>query len=177
MAKEFYTSNTGASQTLNASDQSKIKIYDSKTDMDTDISNIAENEIVATKAGESEGVVEVVDVVEDGNPNPVSSNAVYDYVDTALDWVFAGRISTTNGTANVPSSAREIKIAVSNTGTILTASTISIPTSAITTDDSTEKITNWSSIDGTSGSFSVSGNNIVVTVTTIASAYVRVWYR
>ena len=55
MAKEYFTNNTGASQTLNASDQSKIKIYDSKTDMDTDISNIAENEIVATKAGESEG--------------------------------------------------------------------------------------------------------------------------
>ena len=76
MAKEYFTNNTGASQTLNASDQSKIKIYDSKTDMDAAISNIAENEIVATKAGESEGVVEVADVVEDGNMNPVSSNAV-----------------------------------------------------------------------------------------------------
>ena len=78
MSKEYFTSNTGASQTLNASDQSKIKIYDSKIDMDTDISNIAENEIVATKAGESEGVVEVTDVVEDGNMNPVSSNAVFE---------------------------------------------------------------------------------------------------
>ena len=36
----------------------EVKVYDSKTDMDTDISNIAEGEIVATKAGESEGVAD-----------------------------------------------------------------------------------------------------------------------
>ena len=78
MAKEFYTTGTGANQTLTESPNEKIPVYDSKTDMDTDISNIAEGEIVATKAGESEGVVEVVDEVTDGVMNPVTSNAVYD---------------------------------------------------------------------------------------------------
>lgn len=80
MAKEFYTNGTGLSQTLNPSDESKIRIYDSKADADLDLANIAENEIVATKAGESEGVVEVVDTVEEDNPNAVSSGAVFDYV-------------------------------------------------------------------------------------------------
>lgn len=78
MAKQFYTTGEGAQQTLTAADQSEVKVYDSKTDMDTDISNIAEGEIVATKAGESEGVVEVVDEVTDGVMNPVTSNAVAD---------------------------------------------------------------------------------------------------
>ena len=80
MAKEFYTNGTGLSQTLNPSDESKIRIYDSKADADLDLANIAENEIIATKAGESEGVIEVVDTVEEDNPNPVSSGGVYDYV-------------------------------------------------------------------------------------------------
>lgn len=80
MAKEFYTNGTGSSQTLNPSDESKIRIYDSKADADLDLANIEENEIIATKAGESEGVVEVVDTVEEDNPNPVSSGGVYDYV-------------------------------------------------------------------------------------------------
>lgn len=79
MAKEFYTNGTGSSQTLNPSDESKIRIYDSKADADLDLANIEENEIIATKAGESEGVVEVVDTVEEDNPNAVSSGAVYDY--------------------------------------------------------------------------------------------------
>ena len=76
MAKQFYTTGEGSQQTLTAADQSKVKVYDSKTDMDSDTSNIAEGEIVATKAGESEGVVEVVDEVTDGVMNPVTSNAV-----------------------------------------------------------------------------------------------------
>lgn len=81
MAKEFYTSGIGSAQTLSPSDESKIKIYDDKAAADLDIANIEENEIVATKAGESEGVVEVVDTVEENNPNAISSGAVFDYVD------------------------------------------------------------------------------------------------
>ena len=80
MAKQFYTTGEGSQQTLTAADQSKVKVYDSKTDMDSDTSNIAEGEIVATKAGESEGVVEVVDEVTDGVMNPVTSNAVYQMI-------------------------------------------------------------------------------------------------
>ena len=78
--KEFYTTGTGANQTLTESPNEKIPVYDSKADMDADTSNIAEGEIVATKAGESEGVVEVVDEVTDGVMNPVTSNAVYQMI-------------------------------------------------------------------------------------------------
>lgn len=79
MAKEFYTSGIGSAQTLNPSDESKIKIYDDKAAADLDLANIEENEIIATKAGESEGVVEVVDTVEENNPYAVSSGAVFGY--------------------------------------------------------------------------------------------------
>lgn len=84
MAKQFYTTGEGAQQVLTPADQSKIKVYDDKAAAQADISNIEENEIIATKAGESEGVVEVVDTVEENNPNAVSSGAVYDYVNTKL---------------------------------------------------------------------------------------------
>lgn len=95
MAKEFYTNGIGSAQTLNPSDESKIKIYDSKVDADLDLANIEENEIIATKAGESEGVVEVVDTVEEDNPNAVSSGAVYDFALglRKLDWANAAGLS------------------------------------------------------------------------------------
>ena len=76
--KQFIADRSGLNPTLEEVPNEKVKVYDSKTDMDTDISNIAEGEIVATKAGESEGVVEVVDEVTDGVMNPVTSNAVAD---------------------------------------------------------------------------------------------------
>lgn len=98
MAKEFYTNGTGSSQTLNPSDESKIRIYDSKADADLDLSNIAENEIIATKAGESEGVVEVVDTVEEDNPNPVSSGAVYTYIKGVVQNYFSYTSNSSSAT-------------------------------------------------------------------------------
>jgi len=80
MAKQFYTTGEGSSQTLNQINNEVIKIYTDKAAADLDLANIEENEIVATKAGESEGVVEIVDTVEEDNPNAVSSGAVYDYI-------------------------------------------------------------------------------------------------
>ena len=76
--KQFIADRSGLNPTLEEVPNEKVKVYDSKTDMDTDISNIAEGEIVATKAGESEGAVEVVDEVTDGVMSPVTSNAVAD---------------------------------------------------------------------------------------------------
>lgn len=78
--KQLVVDRRGQTPTLEEVPNEKIKIYDSKADADLDLANIEENEIIATKAGESEGVVEVVDTVEEDNPNAVSSGAVFDYV-------------------------------------------------------------------------------------------------
>lgn len=126
MAKQFLANRSGQTPTLDEVPNEVIKIYDDKATAQADISNIEENEIIATKAGESEGVVEVVDTVEENNPNAVSSGAVYDYVvdpiiEQELDrsdgraWIVykSGRVqywerksvsatSTTEGVANVP---------------------------------------------------------------------------
>lgn len=84
MAKQFLANRSGQTPTLDEVPNEVIKIYNDKAAADLDIANIEENEIVATKAGESEGVVEVVDTVEENNPNAVSSGAVYDYIEDKL---------------------------------------------------------------------------------------------
>ncbi len=56
----------------------KIPIYDSKADAEADIANIEEGGIVATK--DTGATEKVVDVVENGNMNPVTSNAAYDAI-------------------------------------------------------------------------------------------------
>ena len=63
MAKQFLANRSGQTPTLDEVPNEVIKIYDDKAAADLDLANIEENEIVATKAGESEGVVEVVDTV------------------------------------------------------------------------------------------------------------------
>ena len=79
--KQLVVDRRGTTPTLEEVPNEKIKIYDDKTSAEADLSNIEENEIIATKAGESEGVVEVVDTVEEDNPNAVSSGAVFDYAE------------------------------------------------------------------------------------------------
>lgn len=54
----------------------KIPIYDSKADAEADLANIEEGAIVATK--DTGATEKIVDVVQDGNMNPVTSNAVAD---------------------------------------------------------------------------------------------------
>lgn len=76
MAKTFITSGTGASQTLDAIQNEKVPVYSTRADAEADIANIVEGGIVATKDTGATG--KVVDVVEDGNMNPVTSNAVAD---------------------------------------------------------------------------------------------------
>ena len=80
MSKSFYTTGTGSQQTLTNVQDEKIKIYDDITDAEADISNLAENEIVATKDNSLVDGNDPVDAVIDGNMHPVTSNAVYDAV-------------------------------------------------------------------------------------------------
>lgn len=78
MAKLYRTSGTGnAQQTLDVNDE-KIKIYADEASLDADLANINENEIVATNEEDSQkaGTQYPVDVVQDGNMNAVTSNAV-----------------------------------------------------------------------------------------------------
>lgn len=78
MAKTFITSGTGASQTLDAIQNEKVPVYNTRAAAEADIANIEEGAIVATK--DTGATEKVVDVVEDGNMNPVTSNAVYDAI-------------------------------------------------------------------------------------------------
>ena len=99
MAKQFIANRSGQTPTLDEVPNEVIKIYNDKAAADLDIANIEENEIVATKAGESEGVVEVVDTVEEDNPHPVSSGAVYNscprFPDYARGNLFSGSATNT----------------------------------------------------------------------------------
>lgn len=169
MSKQFVLNRhtTPATPTLDAVQESKEKVYTDLAAAEADIANIAENEFVDTLDEE---------VIKEGDI------ATKDYVDTnisnTLEWTYVGRIFVNNGTVNVPKTAREITMAISNTGSTLTASTISLPIrSILATSGSDEQISAWIGIGGTAGNFTVSGDNIVVKVTTIASSYVRVWYR
>lgn len=103
--------------------------------------------------------------------------ATKEEVSNVLDWIYAGRIFANSGTVNVPKTAREISIAISNTGSTITTATVNLPTRSILASSSDERISAWTSVGGTAGTFTTSGDNIVVTVSTIASSYVRVWYR
>lgn len=173
MAKEFYTSGIGSAQTLNPSDESKIKIYDDKAAADLDLANIEENEIIATKAGESEGVVEVVDTVEENNPNAVSSGAVYDKITEKTSWKVL-RVFTTTGSATLPEDFEDVLVVETNAGSIITTSgrTLYIPRIAIT-GSSGQTANYW--LAGTSaGNVSTAG---VVTISTLSSGYVKVYYR
>lgn len=80
MAKTFITSGTGASQTLDAIQNEKVPVYNTRAAAEADIANIEEGGIVATK--DTGATEKVVDVVENSNMNPVTSNAVYDYIDS-----------------------------------------------------------------------------------------------
>ena len=84
MAKTFITSGTGASQTLDAIQNEKVPVYNTRADAEADMANIEEGGIVATK--DTGATEKVVDVVEDGNMNPVTSNGVFDYVQTKLNF-------------------------------------------------------------------------------------------
>ena len=72
--------------TMKVTQDDKIPIYDSKADAEADLANIEEGAIVATK--DTGATEKVVDVVEDSNMNPVTSNAVYDAIKNLRDKAF-----------------------------------------------------------------------------------------
>lgn len=73
--KTFSTSGTGSGQTLSEIESEKIPVYDSETDLDADLANLADGQIVATKDTGSE-LSAPVDTVQSGNMHAVTSNAV-----------------------------------------------------------------------------------------------------
>lgn len=100
MAKTFITSGTGASQTLDAIQNEKVPVYNTRAAAEADIANIEEGAIVATK--DTGATEKVVDVVEDGNMNPVTSNAVYDAIDEFKIRRKTVRITFNSPTVSVP---------------------------------------------------------------------------
>ena len=73
--KTFTTSGTGNQQTLSEIETDKIPVYDSVTDAEADLANLAENQIIATHDTGSE-LSAPVDTVQSGNMHAVTSNAV-----------------------------------------------------------------------------------------------------
>lgn len=85
--------------TMKVTQDDKIPIYDSKADAEADLANIEEGAIVATKDTGATG--KVVDVVEDGNMNPVTSNAVYDALRKAHFKTYAVGAQSVDANGNV----------------------------------------------------------------------------
>ena len=82
MAKQFYTTGEGSSQTLSQINNETIKIYPTEAALDADLANLEEDEIVATDEDNNpaSGTQYPVDVVQDGNMHAVTSNAVFSMV-------------------------------------------------------------------------------------------------
>lgn len=72
--KSFYTDGIGNQQTLTNSQDEKIPIYDTYSDAQSDLSNLEEGQIVGTKGAFNQ--MTLVDIVQSGNMNAVTSNAV-----------------------------------------------------------------------------------------------------
>lgn len=174
MAKQFLANRSGQTPTLDEVPNEVIKIYDDKAAADLDLANIEENEIVATKAGESEGVVEVVDTVEEDNPNAVSSGAVYDYVEDKISektsWKVL-KVFTSTGNAILPEDFEDVLVVETNTGSTITGRTLFIPRIAIVGLQTTA---NYWTAGSSAGNISSAG---VVTISTLSSGYVKVYYR
>lgn len=64
--------------TMKVTQDDKIPVYDSLADAQADIANIEEGQIGMTE--DSGATEKVVDVIQDGNMNAVTSNAVFDFI-------------------------------------------------------------------------------------------------
>ena len=84
--KTFSTSGTGSQQTLSEIESDKMPIYDSLTDVESNLANLSVGQIVATKDTGSE-LSAPVDVVQDGNMHAVTSNAVANSLSYSTDEV------------------------------------------------------------------------------------------
>ena len=81
---------SGAATLNRAQDPLKMKIYDTKEDIDLD--DLAVNEVVATVEEEPLANIHITDTVEDGNMNPVTSNAVHDAISEVEASVSSGEL-------------------------------------------------------------------------------------
>ena len=145
--------------TMKVTQDDKIPIYDSKADAEADLANIEEGAIVATK--DTGATEKVVDVVQDGNMNPVTSNAVFDAINVPAvvkNWTFKkAHVSNTvnvNFTDATAHFTRAMMNNVANNETIISiyASGLNIPIIATSRFDS-NGATLWS--PGASGSVEV----------------------
>lgn len=73
--KTFATNGTGSQQTLVELESEKIPVYEDLADAESDLANLAENQIIATHDTGSE-LSAPVDTVQSGNMHAVTSNAV-----------------------------------------------------------------------------------------------------
>lgn len=88
--------------TLDEVPTEKIPIYDSISDAEDDLANLAVGQLVGTKDDGADELLKVVDTVEDNNMHPVTSNAVaeYFYPDTTIiESTVKRTVSVTAGTA------------------------------------------------------------------------------
>lgn len=81
---------------IKADDHQLMRVYENKDDLITDIDNIDDNEVAAAKGNDYEGI-EVVDEVVEGNQNPVTSNAVYDTIQTAKIDIYKPNVEERTG--------------------------------------------------------------------------------
>ena len=75
MSKTFRTVGVGSEQTLEKIENNKIPVYETKAAAETDLANLSDGQIIATKDEGNENA-KPVDVVESGNLHAVTSNAV-----------------------------------------------------------------------------------------------------
>src|SRR5574344_508447 len=75
MSKTFRTVGVGSEQTLEKIENNKIPVYETKAAAESDIANLSDGQIIATKDEGNENA-KPVDVVESGNLHAVTSNAV-----------------------------------------------------------------------------------------------------
>lgn len=75
MSRTFRTVGSGSTQTIEPIENNKIPVYETKAAAETDIANLSDGQIIATKDEGNENA-KPVDVVEKGNMHAVTSNAV-----------------------------------------------------------------------------------------------------
>src|SRR5574344_368492 len=73
--KTFRTVGSGSTQTIEPIENNKIPVYETKAAAESDIANLSDGQIIATK-DEGNEYAKPVDVVEKGNLHAVTSNAV-----------------------------------------------------------------------------------------------------
>src|SRR5574344_224208 len=73
--KTFRTVGSGSTQTIEPIENNKIPVYETKAAAESDIANLSDGQIIATKDEGNENA-KPVDVVESGNLHAVTSNAV-----------------------------------------------------------------------------------------------------